>query len=92
MYKRQDQLEQGGLAGAVRADDRVRLTLAHVEADVAQGVDATEPAGGALDPEQRGHVGSFDLAQSVATNCPPFTTLIEMWSAERPAWSFAVYL
>src|SRR6185437_12765373 len=46
-----DQVEEGGLAGAVRSDDRAHLALRHVERDVAHRHQIAEPFGDVLDFE-----------------------------------------
>ena len=46
-----DGFEQRGLAGAVAADERHDLTLAHLQAHVAQGLDAPVAAGEAVNLE-----------------------------------------
>ena len=50
-----DQVEQRGLAGAVRADDAEDLALVHVEGDVGVGGKAAVALGHALDVEQQAH-------------------------------------
>ena len=50
-----DQVERGGLAGAVGADQRQRLVLAHGEADVLHGPQTAEPFVEIFDDERVGH-------------------------------------
>jgi hypothetical protein len=45
-------VEGGGLAGAVRADQRVDLATADVEADAGHGFDAAETLGQAFDLQE----------------------------------------
>ena len=51
-----DQIEQRGLAGAVRADQAEHLAGAHLEAHLIDGGQRAEPLGGAVDP-QHGSIG-----------------------------------
>ena len=48
-------VEQSGLAGAVRADDRENHALRHVEADAVDSDKAAEPLADAIERKQRGH-------------------------------------
>ena len=52
-----DDVEEGGLAGAVRAEDRAALAGRDLEVDVANGVKAAEPP--ADPPQAEGRLGVF---------------------------------
>src|SRR5690606_2077061 len=47
-----DHVEGGGLAGAVRTDQRIDFTTPDVEADAGHGFDATETLGQTFDPQE----------------------------------------
>src|SRR5208282_3091708 len=50
--KSRDQIEEGGLAGAVRADDRPQLALFHLERDLAHRDQAAEILARAVDLQE----------------------------------------
>ena len=50
-----DHVEQRGLAGAVRPDDRENAALGHLEADPVDRDQAAEPLAHAIDRQQRAH-------------------------------------
>ncbi len=57
-----DQVEGGGLAGAVRADQRVQAAVAHQDVDALHGLDAAEALGDAarLKDRLRGMIGGLE--------------------------------
>ena len=61
-----DEIDGGGLAGAVRADDAEDLGLVDIEAQIGHGLQAAEVLAQTLDGQQAGHVASpgFELSQS----------------------------
>src|SRR5205823_10752264 len=61
-----DALNQGGLAGAVVADEGHHLPPAHLEVDVRQGLDGAERLrdSAELEKEAVGHVGPFPTTEA----------------------------
>src|SRR6266540_5617659 len=79
-YLAADEVEQRGLPGPVGADDAAQFPVRDVEVDVAHGVHPAEGPAGPRYGQQRAHLSPVNwvFAQSVGTNAPFLTVLMEM--------------
>ena len=80
-----DQIEQGGLAGAVRADEADAFTSSHLTGEALNGTYPAEMAADILDIEQWGHWRHprFNLPFQARSNCCRMRVSIEV-SPNRP--------
>src|SRR6202035_687333 len=80
-----DAVEQGRLAGAVRADQREDLALRHIEADLIYGRQAAEALDHALKREDRLHgIGAHEATTADSSWTPRFSSWARRRLGRRP--------